>query len=186
MIFIKRKLIILVVCFFVVLPTIAISSIFLLKSESFNKFIVAKVAELSDGELVFERIKGNILNGLEITSLDYENHNSQISIGKVQLDLDLFALVAGKFHLRNLTMQGVEFRSKASADTITQDAIFLLKNRKPRIKVILENVAIEELVVHSDDDQQYHIDKISLKLSVNEDVLNITQFNLKRKMYMPI
>ncbi len=181
MIFIKRKLIILVICFFVVLSTIAISSIFLLKSQSFNKFIVTKVAKLSDGELLFDGFKGNILNGLEITSLNYKNHHSQISIGKVKLDLDVLAFIAGRLHIRSLTMQGVELRSKVSAATITQDAIFLLKNRKYHFKVILENLGLEDLVVHSDDDQQYHVDKIFLKLFVDEDVLHITQFILEEK-----
>ncbi len=170
-----------VVCFFVVLPIIAVSSMFLLKSESFNKFMISQVAELSDGELVFEGVKGNIFNGLEINSLDYKNHYSQISIEKVKLDFDVLALIAGNFHIRNLTMQGVEFRSKVSADTITQGAMYLLKNREPHLKVVLENVVLEKLVVHSEDDQQYNIGKISLKLFVDEDILHITQFELEER-----
>ena len=147
----NRKLLILIVTPLVGIVFLSAITIILLGNEKVSQYLISQAIKKSGNSLKIDRCQGSLLSGLKINAINLKFSEQHVFIEEADLDLNLFSLLKGTLHLRELEMRGLEYSLNGNINTVIADVFSILKRGLPQFNMTIEKVELHGLLFRGND-----------------------------------
>src|SRR5690348_11280576 len=130
----------LAVAFAALLLVLATATWWLLATGAGLRFALARAQSATHGALQWKQARGSLLGPLQLDGLRYDDgHGTVADAARARLDLRFWPLLAGRVHVRDLDVEGVDVALPKSAENSSGSGSLSLK---PPVDLLLDRVHV--------------------------------------------
>ena len=156
-----------------------IAGLWLLRSESGARFVLARAQSALGGALSVQAIHGPLTGPLQLDGVHYTDVDAGIDVraGKVQLDVATAALLRKRLHVRRLDLADVDVRI-TSTNTAEKDASepFSLQ---PPLDIVVDGASLRDAHIAQDGTTLVDIDELTLGGGWTSEAIAVRALSLK-------
>jgi translocation and assembly module TamB len=159
-----------------------LSLLAILATEGGSRFILQQVADFMGEDLEIGAVHGNLLRGLQLQQVHYQQAELKAQIAELSLVWQPQALFEQRAHIEKLHINGIELHlPPADPDAEKPDQPVIIPDIKLPLQIFLDDVQVTAVTVHNPPAAPIIIDKIKLKAQLI-DKLELRQLDINSSL----
>jgi len=146
----------------------------LMASESGLRWAQARVATLLPGTLQLQRLDGRLVGPLHVEGLRYRDAGTDLRIDRLTFDWSPLALLAGRLHIDELSVNGVRLGLRPSTEPKPSAGLPTLP-----LSVRIERLELADIRIERAGQTPYAIESLELAVRTRRDVFEIERFEIR-------
>jgi len=173
-----RRAIYSVLIAFIVLATLLTV---LLGTEPGSRWLVQRGVALAPGELTIERVRGTLLQGLELEGVRYEDALLDASLDELEIRVNALALFAGRLSVTRLRVEGLDLVMHPAPDEpgVESEPFRLPDSVAVPLAIDLSDVEFTRVSLRFGEGEPLRIDAMGLAATVDDGQARIHAFSVE-------